>query len=29
MTGDRVLLQRIWEEIDASAYLCIWHLLLG
>lgn len=29
MTGDRILAQRIWEEIDVFAYLYIWNVLLG
>lgn len=27
--SDEALVRRIWEEIDAFAYLYIWHLLLG
>ena len=29
ITGDKDLPKGIWEEVDAFAYLYIWHLLLG
>jgi hypothetical protein len=27
--GDEELLRRVWEEIDALAYMYIWHCLLS
>ncbi len=29
ISGDKELVQRIWEETEALAYLYIWHCLLA
>ncbi len=29
ITGDEKLLQRVWEENEALAYLYIWHILVS
>jgi hypothetical protein len=29
ITGDEALLRRVWEDIDALAYMYIWHCLVS
>jgi len=29
ITGDEELVRKIWEDVDALAYLYIWHCLLS
>jgi hypothetical protein len=29
ITGDETLLRRVWEDIDALAYMYIWHCLVS
>ena len=29
ISGDKQLVQKVWEDIDALAYLYIWHCLLS
>ncbi len=29
ISGDKQLVQRVWEDIDALAYVYIWHCLLS
>ena len=29
ISGDEMLLQKVWQDIDALAYVYIWHCLLS
>ena len=29
ISGDKQLIQKVWEDIDALAYVYIWHCLLS